>query len=92
MYKLDLRNATFSDAMGVFGSQLVPWHVYMAFFVTIANTVYPLEQVNAIQVISKNYMAMIAVASILILTITGFDKYIPFFAIPSEPDVKLKKD
>ena len=92
MYKLDLRNATFSDAMGVFGSQLVPWHVYMAFFVTIANTVYPLEQVNAIQVISKNYMAMIAVASILILTITGFDKYIPFFAIPSEPDVKLRKD
>ena len=37
-------------------------------------------------------MAMIAVASILILTITGFDKYIPFFAIPSEPDVKLRKD
>lgn len=92
MYKLDLRNATFSDAMGVFGSQLVPWHVYMAFFVTIANTVYPLEQVTAIQVISKNYMAILAVSSMLILTITGLDKYVPFFGLPSEPDVRLKKD
>ena len=31
MYKLRLRNATFSDAFGVFGSQLVPWHVDLAF-------------------------------------------------------------
>ena len=29
MYTLKLRNATFSDAMGVFGSQLIPWHVYI---------------------------------------------------------------
>ena len=27
MYKLALRNATFGDAMGVFGSQLIPWPV-----------------------------------------------------------------
>lgn len=92
MYKLDLRNATFSDAMGVFGSQLVPWHVYMAFFVTIANTVYPLAQVNALQVISRNYMAIIAVVSILILTLTGLDRLIPFFNIPSEPQVELRKE
>lgn len=26
---LRLRNATFSDALGVFGSQLIPWHVYV---------------------------------------------------------------
>ena len=32
LYTLRLRNATFSDAMGVFGSQLIPWHVYIAFY------------------------------------------------------------
>ena len=32
MYKIKLRNATFGDAMGVFGSQLIPWHVYLAFY------------------------------------------------------------
>ena len=33
MEKLKLRNATFSDAMGVFGSQLIPWHVYIGFYI-----------------------------------------------------------
>ena len=36
MEKLKLRNATFSDAMGVFGSQLIPWHVYIGFYIGIA--------------------------------------------------------
>ena len=39
MYTLRLRNATFSDAMGVFGSQLIPWHVYIAFYMGIATVV-----------------------------------------------------
>ena len=34
MYTLRLRNATFSDAMGVFGSQLIPWHVYICLLYT----------------------------------------------------------
>lgn len=92
MYQLDLRNATFSDAMGVFGSQLVPWHCYMAFFVTITNTVYPLHTVGPFEIITHNYMALIAVFSMLFLTRTGLDKLIPFFSIPSEPEVYLKKD
>lgn len=91
MYKLRLRNATFNDALGVFGSQLIPWHVYMSFYVGIATAVYPLATFTAIDIIKYNFMAMIAVSSILILTLTGLDRFIPLFGIPSEPDVRIKK-
>ena len=91
MYKLRLRNSAFSDAMGVFGSQLVPWHGYMGFYVAVCMAVYPLFEFNAIEIIKYNYMAFIAVGSMLLLTLTGFDRFIPLFKIPSEPDVKLKK-
>ncbi|WP_207550811.1 hypothetical protein [Paramaledivibacter caminithermalis] len=36
-------------------------------------------------------MAYIAVVSILILTVTGLDRFIPLFGLPSEPNVRLKK-
>ncbi|TFZ40412.1 Na+/H+ antiporter NhaC family protein [Soehngenia longivitae] len=90
LYKLRLRNATFSDALGVFGSQLIPWHVYMTFYIGIASAVYPLYKFNVFEIISHNYLAIIAVVSILLLTLTGLDRFIPLFKIPSEPDVKLK--
>lgn len=92
MYTLRLRNATFGDAMGVFGSQLIPWHVYIAFYVGIAGLVYPLYNFTAASIISYNFTAMIAVSSILILTITGLDRFIPLFGLPSEPKVRLKKN
>lgn len=91
MYTLQLRNATFGDALGVFGSQLIPWHVYMGFYVGIATAVYPLHTFIATDIIKYNFMAMIAVASILLLTLTGLDRFIPMFALPSEPKVSLKK-
>ena len=93
MYKLALRNATFADAMGVFGSQLIPWHVYLAFFAGIAYAVYPLaeESVTLFDVIMHNYLAWIAVLSMLILTLTGLDRFIPLFRLPSEPEVQLVK-
>ena len=91
MYKIKLRNATFGDAMGVFGSQLIPWHVYLAFYVGIAVNVYPLYKFTQVNFIQFNFMAMIAVASLLILTITGADKFIPLFRLPREPEVRLKK-
>ena len=91
MYKLALRNATFSDALGVFGSQLIPWHVYIVFFVGLANAIYPLHTFTYMDIIKNNYMAFVAVGSILLLTITGWDRFIPLFGIPSEPDVKLRK-
>lgn len=92
MYKLRLRNATFGDALGVFGSQLIPWHVYIGFYVGIATAVYPLHTFVPIDIIKYNFMAMIAVGSILILTLTGLDRIVPLFGIPSEPKVRLKKN
>lgn len=91
MYKLRLRNSAFADAMGVFGSQLVPWHCYMGFYVAIAMACYPLYEFNAIEIIKYNYMAFIAVGSMLLLTLTGLDRFIPLFKLPSEPEVRLKK-
>ena len=92
MYTLRLRNATFGDAMGVFGSQLIPWHVYIGFYVGIATAVYPLYKFVPLDIIKYNFMAMVAVGSLLLLTLTGLDRFIPFFKLPSEPDVKLKKN
>ena len=92
MYKLRLRNATFGDALGVFGSQLIPWHVYIGFYTGIASAVYPLHKFVALDIIRMNFMAMVAVGSILILTLTGLDRLIPMFGLPSEPQVQLKKN
>ncbi|MBW9155808.1 Na+/H+ antiporter NhaC family protein [Clostridium tagluense] len=92
MYTLRLRNATFGDALGVFGSQLIPWHVYIGFYVGIATAVYPLHKFMPMDIIRYNFMAMVAVGSLLLLTLTGLDRFIPLFKLPSEPDVRLKKN
>lgn len=93
MYTLALRNATFADAMGVLGSQLIPWHCYMGFFLGISASVYPLASgITAGGVIAHNYYAMVAVGSMLLLTLTGWDRFIPLFKLPSEPQVYLKKN
>ena len=93
MYTLALRNATFSDAMGVLGSQLIPWHCYMGFLLGISASVYPLATgITAGDIITHNYFSMIAVASMLILTFTGWDRYIPLFKLPEEPQVYLKSE
>ena len=93
MYKLALRNATLSDAMAVFGSQLIPWHVFMAFFMGIVYAVYPAAEgsVTVMDIITHNYLSWIAVVSMLLLTVTGLDSFIPLFGIPSEPEVELVK-
>ena len=91
MYKIKLRNATFGDAMGVFGSQLIPWHVYLAFYVGIAAGVYPLQTLVPTDFLRYNFMAYIAVISLIILTFTGWDRFIPLFKMPQEPVVRLKK-
>ena len=36
-------------------------------------------------------MDYIAVFSLLILTFTGLDRFVPMFKLPSEPTVRLKK-
>ncbi|MEW8956974.1 Na+/H+ antiporter NhaC family protein [Clostridium sp.] len=91
LYKLRLRNATMSDALGVFSALLIPWHVYVVFFTSIASAVYPLHQFQPLDLVKYNFMSMVAVVSILFLTVTGFDRFIPLFKLPSEPQVRLKK-
>lgn len=90
MYKLRLRNSTFSDAFGTIGSQLIPWHGYMIFFTGLAAAVYPLYEFTPMKIISANYFSIIAVVSMLFLTLTGFDRIFPGFGLPSEPDVRLR--
>ncbi|MGX4600195.1 Na+/H+ antiporter NhaC family protein [Faecalimicrobium sp. JNUCC 81] len=92
LYQLRLRNATFSSSLGVFGSQLIPWHVYIGFYLGILTAVYPLHKFVAIDIMKYNVMAFVTVGSILILTLTGLDKFIPKFGLPSEPDVRLNKN
>ena len=87
-YTLRLRLATFTSAMGIYGSQLIPWHCFPVFFAGIASAVYPLMEFTPLDMISHNYMGMIVVASALLLTFTGLDRYVPGFKLP---DVKLKK-
>lgn len=91
IYTLRLRNSTFASSLGVFGSQLIPWHVYIGFYIGILSAVYPLYEFKPFDIIQYNVMAFVTVGSILLLTLTGFDRFIPKFGLPSEPNVKLKK-
>lgn len=90
MYVLKLRNATFSDAMGVFGSQLIPWHVYIGYYLGIIGIVYPIYEFKPMDLIQYNFIAYIAVISMLVLTLTGLDRLVPLFGLPAEPKVRLR--
>lgn len=50
---------------------------------------FPLYEFQTIDLIKYNFMAYIAVTSILILTITGWDKFIPLFALPKDSEVEI---
>jgi Na+/H+ antiporter NhaC len=91
-YTLRVRLATFTSAMGIYGSQMVPWHCFPVFFAGIATAVYPLQQFTPIDIISRNYMSFIVVGSILILTFTGLDRFVPMFGLPKKDRVKLRKE
>ena len=41
-------------------------------------------------IIKYNFIAYVAVISMLLLTLTGFDRFIPKFGLPTEPKVRLK--
>lgn len=91
-YTLRLRLATFASAMGIYGSELVPWHCFPVFFASIANAVYPLYDFTTMDIISHNYMSFIVVGSILLLTFTGWDRFIPSFRLPDDSRIQLRKD
>jgi len=91
-YRLRLRLATFTSAMGIYGSELVPWHCFPVFFASIANAVYPLTTFTTIDIIRSNYLSFIVVGSIVVLTFTGWDRFVPAFRLPSDSRMKLKKE
>ncbi|MBP3413224.1 MAG: Na+/H+ antiporter NhaC family protein [Oscillospiraceae bacterium] len=90
-YRLRVRLATFTSAMGVYGSELVPWHCFPVFFAGIASAVYPLRNFTPIEIIGHNYLSFIIVGSILLLTFTGLDRFIPMFALPGKDRARLIK-
>ena len=91
-YTLRLRLATFTSAMGIYGSELVPWHCFPVFFASIASAVYPLQSFTPMDIITKNYMSFIVVGSILLLTFTGWDRFVPMFRLPDKSRIRLRNE
>lgn len=89
VYTLRLRLATFTSAMGIYGSELIPWHCFPVYFAGIASAVYPLEKFTPIDIIGHNYLSFIVVGSILLLTFTGLDRFLPMFALPGKDRARL---
>lgn len=87
-YALRVKLATFTSAMGIYGSELIPWHCFPVFFAGIASMVYPLQEFKPVDIISKNYTSFIMIGSILILTFTGLDRFIPKFGLPKSARMK----
>ncbi|MBE6985082.1 MAG: Na+/H+ antiporter NhaC family protein [Ruminococcaceae bacterium] len=89
-YRLRLRLATFTSAMGIYGSQMIPWHCFPVFFAAIASAVYPLRTFTPLDIIGHNYMSFVVVGSLLLLTFTGLDRYVPMLHLPGKDRVRLK--
>lgn len=87
-YTLRLRLATFTSSMGIYGSELVPWHCFPVFFASIAASVYPMYAFTPVDIIAKNYTAFLVIGSIFLLTFTGWDKFIPGFKLPKNATLK----
>ena len=90
-YRLRLRLATFTSAMGIYGSQMIPWHCFPVFFAGIASAVYPLQTFTPVDIIGHNYLSFIVVGSLAILTFTGLDRFVPMLALPGKDRIRLKK-
>ena len=88
-YKLRLRLATFTSSMGIYGSQLIPWHCFPVFFAGIASAVYPMRYFRPVDVIGKNYLSFLIVGTALLLTFTGWDRFVPGFGLPKS--ARLRK-
>jgi Na+/H+ antiporter NhaC len=91
-YKLRVKLATFTSSMGIYGSELIPWHCFPVFFASIATTVYPLHTFTPVDIIRLNITSFIMIGSILILTFTGWDRFIPNFGLPKSARLKVRSD
>jgi len=90
-YRLRVRLATYTDALGVMGSELIPWHCYIVFFCTIATSVFPLHVFTPFDLIRGNVMSIVMVVSMLFLSFTGLDRLIPGFGLPGKDKAWLRK-
>ena len=91
-YTLRVRLATFTSGMGIYGSQMIPWHCFPVFFAGIASAVFPLATFTPVDIISHNYLSFIIVGSLLVLTFTGLDRFVPMLKLPGKNRVRLKKN
>ena len=89
-YALRVKLATFTSSMGIYGSELIPWHCFPVFFAGIASVVYPLYKFTPMDIISRNYTSFIMIGTILVLTFTGWDRFIPKFGLPKGARLKKK--
>ena len=87
--KFGIRLSLLTTTMGVYGSEMVPWHCYPVFFASIATAVYPLMNFTPYDIISRNYMSFITVGSLLILTFTGLG-ILKGFRLPKNVSLKKK--
>lgn len=91
-YTLRLRLATFTSGMGIYGSQMIPWHCFPVFFAGIASAVFPLATFTPVDIIGHNYLSFIIVGSLLIMTFTGLDRFVPMLRLPGKDRIRLKKN
>ena len=91
-YTLRVRLATFTSGMGIYGSQMIPWHCFPVFFAGIASAVFPLATFTPVDIIGHNYLSFIIVGSLLVLTFTGLDRFVPMLKLPGKNRVRLKKN
>lgn len=92
LYELRCRNAMYGDAIGVLAGELIPWYVCNIYYVGLTAALYPIASFGAFDLIQFNFFAWISIVSLLLLTVTGWDRFIPKFGLPSEPRVRLKKN
>jgi len=90
IYSLQLRNAVFTDSIGVMSAELFPWHTGVAYYMGLAAAVYPLYTFGPKDLI-LNFMAIISILSGFILTFTGWDRFLRM-PMSKEPAVRLKKE
>jgi len=77
---------------GLFAGTVTSVKQFLDYMMTgFVDAVYPLHTFVPFDMIKYNFMAIIAVVSILLLTLTGFDRFIPLFGLPSESNMRLKK-
>ena len=91
-YRLRLRLATFTSSMGIYGSQLIPWHCFPVFFAGIATAVYPIRYFTPMDIIGKNYLSFLIVGTALLLSFTGWDRFVPGFGLPAGARLKKRSD